>query len=106
CVQGSNVAATNPDQVAVQRGLRREDLFTVVHDQVLTDTARYADVVLPATTHFERRDVAVPYGAFVTQDLAPVIDRVGESWTNDEVNAGLAGRLGFATGPGEAFDPT
>ena len=105
-VQGANPAAMNPAQAKVLAGLAREDLFTVVHDQVLTDTARYADVVLPATTHFERRDVAVPYGAFVTQDLAPVIDRVGESWTNDEVNAGLAGRLGFATGPGDAFDPT
>ena len=105
-VQGANPAAMNPAQAKVLAGLARDDLFTVVHDQVLTDTARFADVVLPATTHFERRDVAVPYGAFVTQELAPVIDRVGESWSNDEVSAGLAGRLGFARGPGEAFDPT
>ncbi len=105
-VQGANPAAMNPAQAKVLAGLARDDLFTVVHDQVLTDTARFADVVLPATTHFERRDVAVPYGAFVTQDVAPVIDRVGESWNNDEVTAGLAGRFGFATGPGDAFDPT
>ena len=104
-VQGANPAVMNPAQAKVLAGLARDDLFTVVHDQVLTDTARYADVVLPATTHFEARDVVVPYGAFVTQAIGPVIDRVGESRTNDELNAGLAARLGLAAGPGEAFDP-
>ena len=58
-VQGANPAAMNPDQATVLSGLARDDLFTVVHDQVLTDTARFADVVLPATTHFEADDVAV-----------------------------------------------
>jgi len=104
-VQGANPAVMNPAQAKVLAGLAREDLFTVVHDQVLTDTARFADVVLPATTHFEVHDVAVPYGAFVAQTLSPVIERVGESRTNDELNAGLAARCGFAAGPGEAFDP-
>jgi hypothetical protein len=60
----------------------------------------------PATTHFEARDVGVPYGAFVAQAFEAVIDRVGESRTNDEVTAGLAARLGFAAGPDEPFDPT
>jgi len=104
-VQGANPAAMNPAQAKVLAGLSREDLFTVVHDQVLTDTARYADVVLPATTHFESHDVAVPYGAFVAQSISPVIERVGESRTNDEVNAGIAVRFGFSADPGEAFDP-
>ena len=104
-VQGANPAVMNPAQAKVLAGLGREDLFTVVHDQVLTDTARFADVVLPATTHFEARDIGVPYGSFTASPIPAVIDRVGESRTNDEVNAGLASRLGFAAGPGEAFDP-
>ena len=104
-VQGANPAVMNPAQAKVLAGLAREDLFTVVHDQVLTDTARFADVVLPATTHFEVHDVSVPYGSFVAHAGRPVIERVGESRTNDEVNAGLAGRLGLAAGTGEAFDP-
>ena len=105
-VQGANPAVMNPAQAKVLAGLARQDLFTVVHDQVLTDTARLADVVLPATTHFEVDDVAVPYGAFVAQPIRAVIDRVGESRTNDEVAAGLAARLGFDASPGGPFDPS
>ena len=55
-VQGANPAVMNPAQAKVVRGLGRDDLFTVVHDQVMTDTARFADVVLPCTTHFEAAD--------------------------------------------------
>ena len=95
-VQGSNLAATNPDQTTVLRGLARADnLFTVVHDQVMTDTARYADVVLPATTHFETHDLADSYGSFTVQELPRVIDPVGESWSNNELAAELAGRMGY-----------
>jgi anaerobic selenocysteine-containing dehydrogenase len=94
-VEGNNLAATNPDQTRVHAGLRRDDLFTVVHDQVLTDTARFADVVLPATTHFEARDVAGSYGTYTLQELPAVIERVGESRTNNEVAADLAARLGL-----------
>ncbi len=101
-VQGANPAATAPDQRTMLRGLGRDDLFTVVHDQVMTDTARYADVVLPATTHFEADDVAVSYGTYVMQAVPAVIDRVGESRTNNEVAAALATRLGLD--PVE-FDP-
>ena len=101
-VQGSNPAATAPDQRTMLRGLAREDLFTVVHDQVMTDTARFADVVLPATTHFEADDVAVSYGTYVLQAVPAVIGRVGESRTNNELAAALAGRLGLD--PVE-FDP-
>jgi anaerobic selenocysteine-containing dehydrogenase len=101
-VQGANPAVTAPDQVRVLEGLARDDVFTVVHDQVMTDTAVLADVVLPATTHFEATDVSVPYGAFAAEAMVPVIDRVGEARTNDEVIAGLAVRLGFDAG---GFDP-
>ncbi|MCB1017223.1 MAG: molybdopterin-dependent oxidoreductase, partial [Acidimicrobiales bacterium] len=101
-VQGSNPAATCPGQAAVHAGLAREDLFTVVHDQVLTDTARFADVVLPATTHFEADDLVAGYGSYVVQDAPAVIPRVGESRTNNEVAHGLAVRLGL---DGAAFDP-
>jgi anaerobic selenocysteine-containing dehydrogenase len=94
-VQGSNPAVTAPRQRLVLDGLGRDDLYTVVHDQVLTDTALYADVVLPATTHFEADDLAGSYGSFTRQRIAAVIDRVGESRTNDEVGAGLAARLGL-----------
>jgi anaerobic selenocysteine-containing dehydrogenase len=102
-VQGSNPAATAPNQQLVHQGLARDDLFTVVHDQVLTDTARFADLVLPATTHFESDDIAASYGAYVLAEMPPVIDRVGESWTNNEVIAALAPRIGFDAAD---YDPT
>jgi anaerobic selenocysteine-containing dehydrogenase len=100
-VEGNNLAATNPAQATVHEGLARDDLFTVVHDQVLTDTARFADVVLPATTHFEVRDVAGSYGSYWFQEMPAVIDRVGESRTNNEVAAALAIRLGL---PATTYD--
>jgi anaerobic selenocysteine-containing dehydrogenase len=99
-VQGANPVVMNPDQRSVIAGMERDDLFTVVHDQVMTDTARYADVVLPATTHFEADDLAGSYGGYVLQRMPAVIDRVGESRTNDEVSAALADRLGLT-----GFDP-
>ena len=101
-VSGANPAVMAPDQVRVLRGLARDDLFTVVHDQVLTDTAALADVVLPCTTHFEADDVAHSYGSFTLQRMPRVIEPVGESRTNDEVAAALAVRLGF---PAASFDP-
>ncbi|MBS1836985.1 MAG: molybdopterin-dependent oxidoreductase [Actinobacteria bacterium] len=95
-VQGANPAVMAPDQQAVIAGLEREDLFTVVHDQVMTDTAALADVVLPATTYFEQGgDVAVGYGAYAASPIRAVIEPVGESWTNAEVAAGLATALGL-----------
>ncbi|MFN0088988.1 MAG: molybdopterin-dependent oxidoreductase [Acidimicrobiales bacterium] len=102
-VQGANPAASAPNQAMVHAGLAREDLFCVVHDQVLTDTARFADVVLPAVTHFEVDDVRTSYGGYTRQRLRPVIPRVGESRTNDEVAAALAARLGFDPA---CFDPS
>jgi anaerobic selenocysteine-containing dehydrogenase len=94
-VQGANPAVMCPDQVSVLAGLARDDLFTVVHDQVRTDTVRFADVVLPATTHFEATDVSPSYGSFGTEAMRPVIERVGESRTNDEVATALAVRFGY-----------
>lgn len=102
-VQGSNPAATAPNQAAVHDGLAREDLFTVVHDQVLTDTARFADIVLPATTSFEVDDIVAGYGGYVVQDAPAVIPPVGQSRPNNEVAHGLAVRLGL---DGERFDPS
>lgn len=102
-VQGSNPAATAPNQAAVLDGLARGDLFTVVHDQVMTDTARFADIVLPATTSFEVDDIVAGYGSYVVQDAPAVIPPVGESRPNNEVAHGLAVRLGFDRA---AFDPS
>ena len=94
-VQGANPLVMCPDQRAVVRAFERDDVFTVVHEQVLTDTARYADVVLPATTAFEISDITASYGSYTVQPVRPVIDRVGESRSNDEVGLGLARALGF-----------
>ena len=94
-VYNCNPLATMPDQERVRAGLAREDLFTVVFDQVMTDTARYADVVLPATTFLERREVSRGYGAMVLHDARPAIAPVGESRSNHEVFAELCRRLGL-----------
>ena len=94
-VQGANPAVSAVDQGRMLEGLSSDEVFTVVHDQVMTDTARYADVVLPATTHFEAQDVAVSYGSYVMQPMPAIIDRVGLSRTNDEVWSELGARLGL-----------
>jgi anaerobic selenocysteine-containing dehydrogenase len=96
-VYNSNALMTTPNQALVRRGLEREDLFTIVFDQVLTDTARYADLVLPATTFLEHNELARGYGAMVLQRSAPVIAPVGESRSNYNVFADLAVRTGVAS---------
>lgn len=96
-VYNSNPLATTPNQTLVRRGLEREDLFTIVFDQVLTDTARYADLVLPATTFLEHRELARGYGSFVLQEIAPVIAPVGQARPNYSVFADLAVRTGVAS---------
>jgi anaerobic selenocysteine-containing dehydrogenase len=95
-VQGANPVVMCPDQRAVLAAFARTDVFTVVHEQVLTDTARYADVVFPATTAFEIDDVITPYGSLTVQPVRAVIERVGESRPNDEFGLALAQHLGFA----------
>jgi anaerobic selenocysteine-containing dehydrogenase len=101
-VYNCNPLATMPDQNRVLEGLKRDDLFTVVFDQVYTDTARYADVVLPATTFLENYDIAKGYGAISLQVVRPVIEPVGEARANAEVFSDLAARLGV----GEAEEET
>jgi anaerobic selenocysteine-containing dehydrogenase len=92
-VYNCNPVATMPDQQRVLKGMAREDLFTVVFDQVMTDTAAFADVILPATTFLEAYDFAKAYGPLSLQLVRPVIEAVGESRSNPEVFGQLAQRL-------------
>jgi anaerobic selenocysteine-containing dehydrogenase len=94
-VYNCNPAATMPDQQRVLRGLARDDLFTVVFEQVMTDTALYADVVLPATTFLEGYDVARAYGPLNLDTVLPIIDPVGEARSNADVFGELSARLGL-----------
>jgi anaerobic selenocysteine-containing dehydrogenase len=94
-VYHSNPAAVAPDQNAVLRGLAREDLFLVVHERFMTDTARYADVVLPATTSLEHADLYRSYGQYCVQRARAAIPPVGEAKSNWEVFGLLAGAMGF-----------
>lgn len=101
-VYNCNPLATMPDQNRVLKGLEREDLFTVVYEQVVTDTARYADVLLPATTFLENYDIAKGYGPISLQVVRPVIEPTGDARPNAEVFSDLAARLGV----GEAEEET
>jgi anaerobic selenocysteine-containing dehydrogenase len=94
-VYNSNPAAVCPDHNQVIRGLRRSDLFTVVHEQFFTDTADYADVVLPATTFFEHKDLQGAYGHYYLQMSDAAIEPRGECRANVEVFRALALRMGF-----------
>jgi anaerobic selenocysteine-containing dehydrogenase len=105
-VYNCNPAATVPDQHRILRGLEREDLFTVVFEQVMTDTALYADVVLPATTFLEGYDFSKGYGP-ISLDLGrPVVDAVGEARSNADVFGALCARLGLLSGdePSDELD--
>jgi anaerobic selenocysteine-containing dehydrogenase len=92
-VYNSNPAATSPDQRRVLRGLARDDLFTVVFDQVMTDTAWYADVILPATTFLEGYDLARAYGPISLRLGKPAIEPLGEARSNADVFGDLLERL-------------
>jgi len=94
-VYNSNPAAVLFNQRKVIAGLQREDLFTVVHDQLLTDTARYADIVLPATTEFEHTDLHYSYFHLSLQLNEPVIKPLGESRPNIDTFNTLAKSMGF-----------
>jgi anaerobic selenocysteine-containing dehydrogenase len=105
-VYSSNPAAVCPNQSLVLAGLARDDLFTVVHEQVMTDTALHADLVLPATTSMEHLDVYRSFGQFYLQLAEPVIPPVGEARSNWEVCGALAAAMGareaaahYARGP-------
>ena len=94
-VYASNPAAVAPDQNAVLRGLDRGDLFTVVHERFMTDTARWADVVLPATSSLEHQDLYRSYGHYCLQRAGAAIPPVGQSRSNWEVFRLLARAMGF-----------
>lgn len=94
-VYNSNPAAIAPNQNLVLQGLKREDLFTVVIEQFMTDTARHADYVLPATSQLEHLDLLWSWGhAYLTLNL-PAIEPLGETLPNTEIFRRLAARMGF-----------
>ena len=94
-VYNNNPVAVCPDSQKVIAGFRREDLFTVVHEIFLTDTADYADIVLPATTQLEHYDVHKSYGHLYVLANSPAIAPLGEAKPNSEVFRLLAARMGF-----------
>ncbi|HKA06855.1 MAG TPA: molybdopterin-dependent oxidoreductase, partial [Gemmataceae bacterium] len=94
-VYNSNPAAVAPDQGRVLAGLRREDLFTVVHEQFPTDTVDYADIVLPATSQLEHFDVHSAYGHLYVQANNPAIAPLGEAKPNTDVFRLLAVAMSF-----------
>lgn len=95
-VYHSNPAAVTPDQNAVLKGLSREELFLVVHEKFMTDTARYADIILPATSSLEHSDIYRSYGTYCIQRAAAAIAPLGKSRSNWEVFTGLAREMGFS----------
>ena len=95
-VYNSNAAAVAPNQTDVLRGLAREDLFTVVHEQFFNDTTDYADYVLPAPTFFEVKDVQGAYGHLFAQVSEQAIAPLGEAWSNVRLFGELAQRMGFS----------
>lgn len=94
-VYNSNPAIVSPNAGKVRQGLMREDLFTVVHDLFLTETARYADVVLPSTSSFENKDIYRSYWHHYIQVQMPVIEPYEESKSNPDVFRLLAEGMGF-----------
>lgn len=94
-VYNCNPVATVPNQNAIIAGLQREDLFTVVFDQVMTDTAVFADVLLPAVTFLEQHEIKKAYGSYSLHYSAPVIPALGEAKPNEEVFAMLGRAMGW-----------
>ncbi len=94
-VYNSNPAAVCPEHNLVVRGLQRDDLFTVVHEQFFTDTTDYADILLPATTFFEQKDLVKAYGHLYLQVSQQAIDPLGECKSNVDLFRELAQRMGF-----------
>jgi anaerobic selenocysteine-containing dehydrogenase len=94
-VYNCNPAAVVPNQAKVLAGLRREDLFVVVHELFATDTVDYADIVLPATSQLEHVDIHSAYGHHDVMYNTPAIAPRGQCRSNNDVFRALAGRLGF-----------
>ena len=101
-VYNCNAAAVAPDSGKVLEGLRREDLFTIVHEQFFTDTTDYADVVLPATTFLEHKELMGAYGHLFVQISQPAIEPLGEArsnvWLFSELGKRMFGDAAFADG--------
>ena len=93
-IAANNPAVTCPDTAKTRRGLARDDLFTVVHDPFLTITARYADIVLPATTYLETEDFFRAYGTYYMQYAPRAVPPQGEAWSNLKLAQSLAARMG------------
>ena len=94
-VSANNPAVTCPEAGKVRRGLARDDLFTVVHDPFMTMTARYADIVLPATTYLETEDFYRSYASYYIQYAPRAVEPQGESRSNLQVAQALAQRMGL-----------
>jgi len=94
-VYNSNPVAIAPDRNRVVAGFARPDLFTVVHEQFFTDTADYADIVLPATTFFEHKELQTAYGHYYLQISEQAIEPLGECRSNFQLFSELAQRMGF-----------
>ena len=95
-IYNHNPLSVHPDQNRMKRALSAEDLFVVGCDVVMTDSMAYADIVLPASSHFEIADIYGAYGQQYLQRAEPVIPRVGESLPNTEIFRRLAARLGYS----------
>lgn len=98
-VYNCNPAVTVPDQNAILKGLADPELFTVVFEQVMTDTAEYADIVLPNTTFFEQYEFRRSYGSYLAGGMQPVIEARGESKPNEWVFAALGRAMGWTDAP-------
>jgi molybdopterin guanine dinucleotide-containing S/N-oxide reductase-like protein len=94
-VYNSNPATVAPNNNDVLRGFLRPDLFTVVHEQFFTDTTRYADLLLPATTFFEHKELQKAYGHYFLQVSDQAIAPLGEARSNTDLFRELARRMGF-----------
>ena len=94
-IYNHNPVCTHPDQVRLIKALQQEDLFIVGSDIVMTDSMAFADVILPAASHFEYADIYASYGHTFLQRAAPVIPLVGEALPNTEIFRLLASRFGF-----------
>ncbi|MDO4169005.1 MAG: molybdopterin-dependent oxidoreductase [Lachnospiraceae bacterium] len=94
-VYNVNPANTAPNQSKVLQGLLRDDLFTIVHERFMTDTAKYADIILPADTSVEHSDITTPYGHLFLQRTYPIIPPPGEAKSNWDTFCLLAKAMGF-----------
>lgn len=94
-ISANNPAVTCPEVHKVQKGLMREDLFTVVHDPFMTDTAKFADIVLPAASYLETDDLYRAYGAYWMQWGRKAVEPAGEARSNVDVAQALAKRMGL-----------